>query len=109
MGVTHYHRYCEIDVNGQVEVVRSFGGNTAGGGDGQLHEPCCFTVDQRGNVFIADSSNNRILVLDSTTFTAKSLSIDVDVALQYPYSVHWDNSREVRPCDFMLENEMVVV
>jgi sugar lactone lactonase YvrE len=88
-GVIHqgtYHRYCVVDVNGQL--VKSYG-NIPGSADGQLYSPFGLTVDRQGYVFIA-GQNNKIVVLDPAELTAKQLSIEG--GFNFPYCIHIDKT-----------------
>ena len=35
-----------------------------GGGDGELNNPCCLSVNKSGHLMVCDSGNNRILVFE---------------------------------------------
>jgi len=91
-GVTHAggsHRYCVVGLNGTA--VKCYGGST-GSGVGHMNWAYGFTLNQHGTVFIADNGNNRVLMLNPSTFNATVLA--VDGGLQYPYCVHYDKSRD---------------
>jgi len=53
---------CLILLNNVFNYERSFGG--FGGGGGSLRDPLGIFIDREGNIFVADSHNNRIAVFD---------------------------------------------
>jgi sugar lactone lactonase YvrE len=53
-------RILKFDKTGKY--IRSWG--TKGAGDGQMQQPHALAMDSRGRIFVADRSNNRILILD---------------------------------------------
>ena len=53
-------RILKFDKTGKF--IRSWG--TKGAGDGQMQQPHSLAMDSRGRIFVADRSNNRILILD---------------------------------------------
>jgi DNA-binding beta-propeller fold protein YncE len=56
--------------------IRQWG--SAGSGDGQFHDPKGIATDPLGNVYVADSGNNRIQKFDGNgTFIAKWTSYDI--------------------------------
>ena len=56
------HRVCLIDNKGKL--IKSFGG-TAGTKGGPLKNPYQLVIDQNGFILVADSGNNRVVLLDS--------------------------------------------
>jgi len=90
IGLTR-HRVCLLDVNGAV--VQSYG-STRGSDLTKLNNPTGLAVDKHGNMLVADSSNNRLLVLDRSLTSAHEMSlISVDVGLKQPRSLWYDRSR----------------
>jgi len=63
--VSRYHRELNrgevVEVNDVCEVLRKFSGSRLA----SLGEPPHFAVDSRGNIFVADRHNDRILLLDN--------------------------------------------
>ena len=57
------HRVCVVDANGHL--TRSYG-ESRGSADGQLSEPIRLSLDDKGNVLVADNGNDRVLLLSST-------------------------------------------
>jgi len=94
-GVTHIggypwlERYCVVGLDGSA--VKCYG-SSYGSGVGQMNGPWGLTLNQHGTVFIADSNNHRVLMLNPSTFNATKLA--VDGGLQTPYCVHYDKSRD---------------
>ena len=64
------HRVCLIDNKGKL--IKSFGGTTGTKG-GPLNFPHQLVVDQDGFVLVADSGNNRVVLLDSNLEFVKDL------------------------------------
>jgi len=84
------HRVCLLNVQGAV--VQSYGG--APGSDfTKMNEPTGFTVDEQGNILVADSENNRLLVLDRSLTGVHEMSVSVDGGLKGPNSLWYDKSR----------------
>jgi len=84
------HRVCLVDDKGAV--VRSFGG-TPGSNLTKMNAPAGLAVDEHGNILVADSCNNRLLVLDPTLTSAREMSVSVDGGLEDPFSLWYDKSR----------------
>jgi len=84
------HRVCLVDDRGAF--VRSFGG-TRGSGLTKMNVPWGLAVDEHGNILVADSNNNRLLVLDPTLTSAREMSVSVDGGLDRPYNLWYDKSR----------------
>ena len=81
---------CLVDDRGAV--LRSYGG--ARGSDlTKMNEPADLAVDEHGNILVADSCNNRLLVLDPTLTSAREMSVSVDGGLNGPLSLWYDKSR----------------
>lgn len=55
------HRVCEVDMTGRV--LKSFG-STPGNAVGQLNTPCHVSLDDEERVIVADTDNNRLLLLN---------------------------------------------
>jgi len=89
-GLQTHHRVCLLDVQGTV--VQSYGG--APGSDlTKMNEPEGLTVDQHENILVADSGNNRLLVLDRSLTSTHEMSVSVDGGLKAPCSLWYDKSR----------------
>jgi len=88
-GGTH-HRVCLLDDKGAV--VQSYG-STQGSDLTKLNCPMGLAVDKRGNILVADTQNNRLLVLDRSLTSAREMSVSVDGGLNDPRSVWYDKSR----------------
>jgi len=88
-GVTHHH-VCLLDVQGAV--VQSYGG-IRGSDLTKMHWPEGLAVDKHGNILVADSCNNRLLVLDRSLTSAHEMSVSVDGGLEVPNSLWYDKSR----------------
>ena len=58
-----------------------------------MNDPVGLAVDKHGNILVADSNNNRLLVLDPTLTSAREMSVLVDGGLEEPYSLWYDKSR----------------
>jgi len=85
-GVTDHgptHQFSVVSFQGTV--VQSYRGDA-----GEMNNPQGIAVDQRGRIFVADQSNNRILVMDSKTLSAHPLPLPTDCELNGPHSVHFD-------------------
>jgi len=84
------HGVCLVGVDGAV--VRSYGGQK-GSELTQMNEPRGLAVDREGRVLVADSDNNRLLVIDESMSSAHEMSVSVDGGLQDPFSLWYDQSR----------------
>jgi len=84
------HGVCLVDDKGAV--VRSYGG-ACGSDLTTMNDPVGLAVDKHGNILVADSNNNRLLVLDPTLTSAREMSVLVDGGLEEPYSLWYDKSR----------------
>jgi len=84
------HRVCLVGVDGAV--VRSYGGQW-GSELTQMHWPRCLAVDREGRVLVADTYNNRLLVIDQSLSSAHEMSVSVDGGLKGPVSLWYDQSR----------------
>ena len=84
--VTHHgptHQFSIVGSDGQL--IRSYSGNA-----GDLSEPRGIAVDERGRVFMADQSNNRILVISCNSMSARRFLLPPDCTLDGPYCLHYD-------------------
>ena len=84
------HRVCLVDDKGAV--VRSYGG-ACGSDLTKMNLPTGLVLDKHGNILVADSNNNRLLVLDPTLTSAREMSVSVDGGLRDPLSLWYDKSR----------------
>jgi len=84
------HRVCLLDVQGAV--VGSYGG-IPGSDLSKVNYPRGLAVDKHGNILVADSDNNRLLVLDGSLTRAHVMSVSVDGGLNDPLSLWYDKSR----------------
>ena len=80
------HQFSIVDSDGKL--VGSYGDDA-----GNLNGPYGITVDKRGRVFVADQSNNRILVINPETLKAYPLPLP-DCTLNNPYSMHYDAAKD---------------
>jgi DNA-binding beta-propeller fold protein YncE len=71
------HGVCVMSVDGQI--LGSYGNSTMGAGPGQMNTPSSLAVNKDGFVIVADSANNRILVLDPTLTEARPLLINITI------------------------------
>ena len=69
-------------------------GNQSGAGAGRMNQPHGLTVDTHGYVYVCDFSNHRILVMNPSLTDTRQLPLPVDTALQRPYSLVLDQSRD---------------
>ena len=112
-GTTYYYRVCATDTAGNVssgatanatptvtyQFVTKWGSN--GSGDGQFSNPHGVIVDSSGNVYVVDTSNNRIQKFNSSgTFIAKwGSGGSGDGQFNYPYGLAVDSSGNVYVAD----------
>ena len=89
-------RVCEVDINGRE--LKAFGGSS-GPGIGQLDVPSCVSVDNEERIIVADSYNNRVLMLNKQ-FTSprvlvachpQSVSDEADTPGRLHYDSHTDS------------------
>jgi len=83
-GITQYSsvfRYCEVGSDGKI--VKSTG-------SGQMSSPYGFIVSKGGKGFVADYGNNRILLLNSKSFSVEQLPDAFNVGFNTPYCIHFD-------------------
>jgi len=85
-----FHAVCLVGVDGAV--VRRYGGQQ-GSQLTQMNYPTGLTVDGEGRVLVADRRNNRLLVIDQSLSSAYEMSVCLDVGLNHPYSLWYDQSR----------------
>ena len=88
--VTHHgptHQFSIVGSDGQL--IRSYSGNA-----GDLREPRGIAADERGRVFVADQSNNRILVISCNSISARPLLLPPDCTLDGPYCLHYDSANK---------------
>jgi DNA-binding beta-propeller fold protein YncE len=90
--VSHSNMVCVVNASGAI--IRSYGSTTAGSADGQLYFPVGLIQVQNGCILLADRCNNRLVILDSSLVNARVLPLPVDCGLTYPWSLHFDKSRE---------------
>ena len=90
-GATH-HRVCLLDDKGAV--VGSYGG-TRGSDLTKMNYPADLVVDKHENILVADTNNDRLLVLDRSLASAHEMSVTVDGGLNGPGSL-WYNERRGR-------------
>lgn len=76
--------------------------------DGKMSEPRDMTIDEHGNVLVADKGNNRLLALDQSLTGARVVSVSVDGGLRGPRSLWYDMSRK-RLCIGEVEGGRVIV
>lgn len=82
------HRYCVFASDGQISKCH---GAQPGGGIHQLRSPSGVAVDPHGRAYIADSMNNRIVVLEPETLAPSLLSVEGGVIV--PAALHLDTAR----------------
>jgi len=58
-----------------------------------MNEPEGFARDDHGNILVADTCSDRLLVLDPTLTSAREMSVSVDGGLEEPLSLWYDKSR----------------
>ena len=88
--VTHHgptHQFSIVGSDGQL--IRSYSGNA-----GDLSEPRGIAADERGRVFVADQSNNRILVISCNSMSARRFILPPDCTLDGPYCLHYDSANK---------------
>jgi len=73
-----------------------------GTGNGQFNGPRAVAVDSSGNIYVADTSNNRIQKFDSSGafFTKWGVNGSGDGQFKFPYDVAVDSSGNVYVADF---------
>ncbi len=111
---TNNNRVLEVDVNGVVSTVagngvQGFGGDGAAATDALLDSPAGVTVDSNGNIYIADTHNNRIREVAGGTITTIAGTGDAGfsgdgaaasaAALSYPTAVAVDRNGNVYIAD----------
>ena len=69
-------------------MIRSYRGQPSRG-EGQVDYPAHLAVDSEGHVFVTDSDNNRVLVLDSTLSLCKVISCVDDRRVYSPCRLHY--------------------
>ena len=84
------HGVAMMSMDGRV--IRSLG-NEAGSGVGQMNNPCGIAVDNDGYIFVADNTNNRILVVNPSLTDSRQLPLPVNTSLNRPRAVSLDQSR----------------
>ena len=98
------HRVCLVDDKGAV--VRSY---PSCGSKMRMDKPAGLAVDEHGNILVADSRNDRLLVLNPTLTGARAMSVSVDGDLEEPYSLWYDKSRARLYVGVGGENRVIVV
>ena len=81
------HQFSVVGSDGQL--IRSYSGNA-----GDLSEPRGIAADERGRVFVADQSNNRILVISCNSMSARQFLLPPDCTLDGPYCLHYDSANK---------------
>jgi len=82
-----HHRYCVVGSDGKI--VKSTGSE-------QMSYPRGLAVSKDGSkVFVADSGNNRILLLNSKTLSTEQLPAAFNVGFKQPHFIHFDSSAGV--------------
>jgi len=89
-GILQLHGISLVGVDGAV--VCSYGGQQ-GSKLTQMNEPKGLAVDREGRVLVADSKNNRLLVINKSLSSAHEMSVSVDGGLKGPVSLWYDQSR----------------
>lgn len=85
------HRVCEVDMTGRV--LKSFG-STHGNGVGQLCTPYHVSLDDEKRVIVADSDNNRVLLLNKQLTSPRVLVTwrpQSDDDARRPGRLHYDS------------------
>jgi len=83
---------CLVGVDGAV--VRSYGGQE-GSQVTPMNYPAGLAVDREGRVLVADSYNDRLLVIDQSLSSAHEMSVCLDGGLKGPYRLWYDQSRRL--------------
>jgi hypothetical protein len=86
------HQVNVVDAKGRI--VSTVGSTSAGSAVGQLYNPRGLVRCANGNILIADYSNNRITVVNSSLSDARILDLPADVTLQGAWALFLDESRE---------------
>jgi len=60
---------------------------------GEMKDPSRLAVTQNDDILVADSDNNRILLVNSSLSSARELALPVDDGIQEPYDLCLDESR----------------
>jgi len=68
-------------------------GNQPGAGKGQMDEPRCLAVDEHGYIIVAETDNNRIMILNPALTDARQLSLPIDADIHGPFALSLDRSR----------------
>ena len=100
-GLTGQHRVCVVDATGSI--LLSYGAQS-GSGNGQLDWPCHISLDKDDSVFVADSTNNRIVLLNA----AAQLVREYVGSLSHPRRLHFERATR-RLCIGELAGRVVVV
>jgi len=83
-----------VEVDGAaVRTVRSYGG-LEGSALTQMKNPRGLAVDGEGHVLVADSDNNRLLVMDQSLSSAREMYVNVAGGLKGPRCLWYDQSRK---------------
>ena len=80
------HRVCLVNMSGSI--IQCYGG-AGGSGDGQLYGPRDLAVDSYGNVLVADSINDRVVLL-SPSLTHLGYITVPEPKLKQPSALHLD-------------------
>jgi len=73
-------------------VIKCFGSTAGPGLALAMNFPRGMAIDTRGYMLVADSGNNRIILVDPTLTSARQLQLPVNLALYYPWTVSYNQS-----------------
>jgi hypothetical protein len=90
--VSSNHQVNVVGADGRI--VSTVGSTSAGSAVGQLYNPRGLVRCANGNILIAEYSNNRITVVNSSLSDARILDLPADVTLQGAWALFLDESRE---------------
>jgi hypothetical protein len=90
--VSSSHQVNVVGADGRI--VSTVGSTSAGSAVGQLYNPRDLARCANGNILIAEYSNHRITVVNSSLSDARILDLPADVTLQGAWALFLDESRE---------------